>query len=102
MKVYFAAGLREIAKTCGYQGSTLKLLEQCSNFKCTHYFFLQVWEALYRETLCTYLSVDTNTFMTDTSCILLSSMDTKKSPMHTMKRICDPVGDINADQKFNH
>ena len=100
MKVYFAAGLREIAKNSGYQGSTLKSLEQCSNYKRTHYFLLRIWEALYREMLCTYLSVDTTTFMTDVSCIFQSSLNTKKSPMHTMKRICDLVGDTNADQKF--
>ena len=31
------AGLRELAKTAGLQG------ENCSNFKCTHQFLLQVW-----------------------------------------------------------
>ena len=56
MKVYYRAGLQELAKSCGFQSATLKSLESCSNFKRTHSFLLQVWEALYREMIHTYIS----------------------------------------------
>ena len=62
MKVYYSAGLRELAKNSGYHGTTLKSIEQCSNFKRTHYFLLQTWEAMYRELLHVYI---TNKVITD-------------------------------------
>ena len=80
MKIYYAAGLKEMASDAGYHGSTLKSIEQCSNFKRTHYFLMQAWEALYREMLHTYLSNSSNTITMDASCILLSSY--KKRDRH--------------------
>ena len=41
MKVYYSAGLRELAKSCGHRGATLKSLESCTHFKRTHCFLLQ-------------------------------------------------------------
>ena len=102
MKIYFAAGLREIAKNSGYNGSTLKSLEQCSNFKRTHNFLLQVWEAMFRQMLHTYLASKPNSITTDVNCILQLSVETKKSPLHTINRIRELVEDTHTDEGFKN
>ena len=90
MKVYFHAGLKELAKASGYRGSTLSSLENNSNFKRTHNFLLQVWEALYREMFQAYCTTSVSTNISDVlaaaRCILSTSISENHPPQKVMKK----------------
>ena len=51
LKIYFEAGLSDLAKASGYQPNSIG-----SNFKRTHHFLLETWESLYRHFLSLFLS----------------------------------------------
>ena len=97
MKIYYSAGLRELAKSSGYRGTTLKSLEACSNFKRTHIFLLQVWETLYREMLYAYFSNSSTKCLLDTvKCILDNGIQQKSSPEKVVERIEGLIKDSNV------
>lgn len=48
MKPYADGGLISLAKTTGYRAETLKSLRNATNFRRTHLFFLQSFEAFYQ------------------------------------------------------
>ena len=73
--------------SCGFRNSTLKSLESCSNFKRTHCFLLQVWEALYREMLHAYLvNSDPSYHVENVKCILAIAIEESRSPQQLMLR----------------
>ncbi len=51
MKIYYEAGLKDLAQCSGFRGETIKSLKNCTNFNRTHAFFLQSMEAFYRHFL---------------------------------------------------
>lgn len=51
LKIYFDAGLSDLAKASGYLPNSIG-----GNFKRTHHFLLEVWESLYRLFLSLFLS----------------------------------------------
>ena len=48
MKIYYHAGLKQLAQVSGYRAETLTALENCSNFSNTHQL-LQVWQAMFQS-----------------------------------------------------
>ena len=50
IKIYYDAGLSELATASGYQPNSIG-----SNFKRTHNFLLEVWESMYRHFLSNFL-----------------------------------------------
>ena len=59
LKPYADAGLMSLAKVSGYRAETLKSLMNASNFRRTHLFLLQCFEAFYEFFLDMFLSSDT-------------------------------------------
>ena len=59
MKVFFDAGLKQLAETSGYHGEALTSLGTCSNFKRTNSFLLQLHEALLRQLISTFTKAAT-------------------------------------------
>ncbi|CAG2184537.1 unnamed protein product [Mytilus edulis] len=47
MKIYYDAGLKELAVKF-HHGATLKVLTECTRFPMTHRFLSHVWEAMFR------------------------------------------------------
>ena len=101
MKVYYHAGLRELAKSCGFHSTTLKSLELCSNFKRTHCFLVQVWEALYREMLHTFVSHTSPAhLMENVRCILEAGIKESRSPYNLMVRLNVLLEDMDSLPNF--
>ena len=53
MKVYYDAGFKSLAEAAGYPCAAI---QSCSQFKRTHHFIMEAWEALYRVMIETHLS----------------------------------------------
>ena len=78
----------EPAQCSGYRGATLISLGQCSNFKRTHQFIFQLWEALYREMLHAYLLKSKNMKIFDeVKCLMTAAIEQKHSPLQNIERI---------------
>ena len=56
MKPYFDMGLRQLAHTSGY---TVAAIQSCSQFKPTHHFLMEAWQAFYQVMVQRFLEYDT-------------------------------------------
>ena len=56
MKIYYAAGLKEMAMGSGYRGMALQSLENAKSFKRTHQFLFQTCEAIAHVMIAQFLS----------------------------------------------
>ena len=76
MKPYYDAGLSTLAQAAGYP---LPAIQSCSQFKRTHHFLLEAWEAIYRVMLLKYEQENTSCLLTDIS-REIQSMPTENFP----------------------
>ena len=100
MKVYYSAGLQEIAKNTGYHGKTLSSLESCTNFKRTHNFLLQVWEALYRELMRAFFVRHQNQNLI-VQCILSAAVAENKPSNEVLQRTLALLEDTESFSEFH-
>ena len=56
MKPYFDMGLRQLAHTSGYP---VAAIQSCSQFKRTHHFLMEAWQAFYQVMVQRFLEYDT-------------------------------------------
>ena len=56
MKPYFDMGLRQLAHTSGYLAAAI---QSCSQFKRTHHFLMEAWQAFYQIMVQRFLEYDT-------------------------------------------
>ncbi len=66
MKPYADAGLASLGKVSGHKGETLTSLIHATNFRRTHEFLLQAYEAIYRYFLSLYTTELCENDMSDT------------------------------------
>ena len=101
MKVYYSAGLKEIAMKSGYRGQTLLSLKTARSFKRTHHFLLQAWEAFYRVMISDFFINTNNTSILSSVLDKLAELVQDKSlPETAQKHIEDIIlaGDISHSQ----
>ena len=74
-KVYFDAGLKQLASSVGHRGETLASLQSCSNFKNIHHFLLEVWEAMFIHMYESFLTSNDEALQMHEQVILLCESD---------------------------
>lgn len=89
IKIYFDAGLSELAKASGYQPNSIGC-----NFKRTHHFLLETWESLYRHFLHLFMSNQVPPdFMTYTS-EWIKSFPPSKDQNNTLRNLSQLLDDL--------
>ena len=82
--------------------SLLDVLKACTNFKRTHCFLLQAWEALYWQMLNAYMYIlaTNEDFPKNAKCILFTGISEERLPQDIMERIATLMEDNNTSSKL--
>ena len=89
IKIYFDAGLCELAKASGYQPNSIGC-----NFKRTHHFLLETWESLYRHFLHMFLSNQAPPDFMTYACEWIKSFPPSKDQNNTLRNLSQLLDDL--------
>ena len=101
VKIYFDAGLVDLAKSSGYTPNSVT-----SNFKRTHHFLMEVWESLYRFILSLFLEMEktpANFLQTASDMVKnLPPSETQESTLRNLKQLLEDLKEeYNTEQEFH-
>ena len=95
MKVFYEAGIKQIAEATGYCGETLMSLANCSNFKRTNTFLLQPHEAFLCEII-TFMKSECEPALTGiTNQVVLILEQCTNKELASERTICESFKEIN-------
>ena len=90
VKVYFDAGLRDLAKASGYQSNSIG-----TNFKHTHKFLLETWVSLYRHFVGLFLSNQAPPDFLQCAAEWIKSFPTSPNQESTLRNLNQMLGDLS-------
>ena len=97
IKIYYDAGLRDLALASGYHPNSV-----CSNFKRTHNFLMEVWEALYRSFLSIFTSEKGEgepNLLTSTAA-WISSFPPSTEQASAQRNLCEMFTDLSEKSNY--
>ena len=86
MKPYFDAGLKTLAEACGYP---VAAIQNCSQFKRTHYFIMESWEAMYCAMLDTFVEVSSE-----------GNPSVEASMPHLLEKVKTAINNVDQGKDF--
>ena len=94
IKIYFDAGLSDLAKASGYQPNSIG-----SNFKRTHNFLLEVWESMYRHFLSLFLTAEAPSYYPEYVSNWIKSFPQSKNQESTLRNLKEMLDDQSEKYK---
>ena len=105
MKPYFEMGLKELARISGYP---VAAIQNCSQFKQTHHFLMEVWQAIYEVIVKRFIEAETESGSTSshlTDIVKSASLGVKSSEAEFMARLAhlqEKIQESSYHENFQH
>ena len=90
LKIYYDAGLCDLAKSSGYQPNSVG-----SNFRHTHHFLLELWEAIYRHFLANFTKEQMVPNIIQTTAKWIKEFPTSQNQQSTLRNLTELLTDIS-------